>query len=62
MKKIMDFLFGKKYPIYNPKGQIAHRWKEFMDKWGERYEKNENLNWKNHSGKSFQEKDKKSTL
>ena len=49
----MDFLFGKKYPIYDSKGQMSHRWEEFMSRWKERYRKDEALNWKNHSGKSF---------
>ena len=58
----MDFLFGGKYPIYNSKGQITHRWEEFMDKWKNRYKTTESLNWKNHSGQSFSEKNKKSHL
>lgn len=58
----MNFLFGKKYPIYDSKGNLAHRWEEFMGKWKERYKKSENLNWKNHSGKTFSEKNKKTAL
>lgn len=52
-KKLMNFLFGKKYPIYNSQGQVAHRWGKFMERWKTRYQKSANLDWRNHSGLNF---------
>ena len=52
-KRIMDFLFGKKPVIYNSQGRIEHRWRGFMDRWKDRYKRDENLNWRNHSGLHF---------
>ena len=56
LKKIMNFLFGKKYPIYDSKGQISHRNSEFMDAWEKRYQNSPDLNWRNHSGGNFRKK------
>ena len=50
MKKIMEFLFGKKYPIFNKQGEIEHSRKDFFKKWKESYRKNPEKNWKNHVG------------
>ena len=54
MKKIMNFLFGKKPPIFDSKGEISHDRKSSFTKWKERYQNNETYNWKNHSGMVFQ--------
>ena len=51
----MNFLFGKKYPIYNSQGRLAHRWGDFMERWKARYQKNADLDWRNHSGLNFSE-------
>ena len=51
--KIMDFFFGKKFPIFNAQGEIEHTRKEAMKSWKERYEKEASSNWRNHSGMTF---------
>ena len=56
MKKIMEFLFGKKYPIFNKEGEIQHNRKKFLKQWKESYTKNPEKNWRNHSGTIFREK------
>lgn len=58
IQKIMNFLFGKKPPIFNSKGKISHDRKTSFEAWQERYKNNDNYNWKNHSGMNFQPKDK----
>ena len=55
-KKIMEFLFGKKYPIFNKKGRIEHSRKESFEEWKESYTKNPEKNWRNHTGMQFKEK------
>ncbi|MGI9549372.1 MAG: hypothetical protein ACR2M7_05325 [Bdellovibrionales bacterium] len=52
----MNFLFGKKYPIFNKEGKIQHRRDLFFKEWKERYTQDSNKNWKNHSGRAFQNK------
>ena len=37
MKKIMNFLFGKKYPIFNKEGEIEHSRKDFLENGKESY-------------------------
>ena len=59
MKRIMDFLFGKKPPIFNSKGDIEHQREVSFSKWKERYENDVNYNWKNHSGMIYQKETKK---
>ena len=59
MKKLMDFLFGKKYPIFNKEGGIEHSQKDRFRQWRENYKINPNKNWRNHKGMTF--KDKKSS-
>ena len=49
-KKIMEFFFGKKFPIFNSKGQIFHQRKKAREAWKARHEKDPTKNWKNHSG------------
>ena len=49
----MDFLFGKKFPIFNSEGEIEHTRKKAMESWKERYEKEPGADWKNHSGMTF---------
>ena len=53
MKKIMEFLFGKKYPIFNKEGQIEHSRKDSFQQWKERYLQDPNKNWRNHTGLNF---------
>ena len=53
MKKIMNFLFGKKYPIFNKEGEIEHQRKNFLKKWKESYKRNPEKNWRNHKGMIF---------
>ena len=53
MKRLMNFLFGKKPAIYDSQGKINHRWAGFMERWRERYRSGEALNWRNHSGLHF---------
>ena len=60
MKKIMDFLFGKKYPIFNEKGEIRHSQEGFFKKWKKSYQDNPEKNWKNHTGMFFKDKKSKS--
>ena len=54
----MDFLFGKKYPIFNKKGEIDHKRYDAMKEWKESYQKAPDKNWRNHSGMSFKDKKK----
>lgn len=49
----MDFLFGKKFPIFNSEGEIEHARKDAMESWKERYEKEASADWRNHSGMTF---------
>ena len=53
MKKIMEFLFGKKYPIFNKEGQIEHSRKDSLKEWKDRYKTDPNKNWRNHTGLNF---------
>ena len=53
MKKIMEFLFGKKYPIFNKEGEIEHSRKDNFKQWKERYKTDSNKNWRNHKGMHF---------
>ena len=55
--RIMDFLFGKKFPIFNPQGEIEHHRENSMKAWKERYEKDATGDWKNHSGMVFKPED-----
>lgn len=52
----MEFLFGKKYPIFNKKGELEHRRKDSFEKWKESYKNNPEKNWKNHIGMFFKDK------
>ena len=49
-EKIMNFLFGKNFPIFNSKGKIEHKTDKSHKAWEERYIKDENYSWRNHSG------------
>lgn len=53
-QKIMNFLFGSKYPIFNKKGKIRHHREAFVKEWKMRYKQDPNYNWKNHKGMQFQ--------
>ena len=52
----MEFLFGKKYPIFNEKGEIEHSRKKFFKEWKEVYTKDPEKNWRNHTGMIFKDK------
>lgn len=54
----MEFLFGKKYPIFNKQGEIEHSRKEFFKEWKNYYKKNPEKNWRNHSGMVFRDEQK----
>ena len=56
MRKIMEFLFGKKYPIFNKEGEIAHSRKGFFKQWKASYKKSPEKNWRNHKGMLFKDK------
>ena len=56
MKKIMEFLFGKKYPIFNEEGEIEHSRKKFFQEWKNSYKNDPNKNWRNHTGMAFKDK------
>ena len=49
----MEFLFGKKYPIFNKEGKIEHSQKDTFKQWKERYKTDPNKNWRNHTGLHF---------
>ena len=51
--QVMDFLFGKKFPIFNKEGKIEHSRKNAMESWKKRYENDEDADWRNHSGMTF---------
>ena len=51
----MDFLFGKKYPIFNEDGEIEHSRKDRFEEWKSRYKNSSERDWRNHSGQSFKE-------
>lgn len=51
--KIMNFFFGKKFPIFNEQGEIEHNRKKSMQAWKKRYENETSSDWRNHSGMTF---------
>ncbi len=59
--KIMDFLFGKKPPIFNKKSEVEHDLSnQSWEKWKNRYLKSAEYNWRQHDGMVFQQKDQSS--
>ena len=58
----MDFLFGKKYPIFNKEGQVEHRREKPFEKWKQRYTSNQNKNWRYHCGLRFKDSKKTKNL
>ena len=54
-KKIMTFLFGSKYPIFNKKGEIEHSRENSIEKWKTKYKEDPKNNWRNHTGLKFEE-------
>ncbi len=51
LKKIFEFILGKKPPIFNEKGELQHdlpprKW----ELWRKRYTSEAERNWRNHSG------------
>ena len=59
MKKVMNFLFGKKPPIFDSKGDIDHKRAMSFKKWRDRYINDGSYNWKNHSGMLYKKQPKK---
>ena len=54
MKKLLDFLFGKKPPIFNSRSEVEHqlkrnRWRE----WDSRYQQGTEYDWRHHEGMNF---------
>ena len=57
--KLLDFLFGKKPPIFNNKGDIQHQLKKnTWSEWVDKYKKSPEYNWRRHSGKFFYDQEK----
>lgn len=56
MKKIMEFFFGKKYPIFNKQGEIEHSRKKFFKEWKLAYKEDLTKNWNHHKGMIFKSK------
>ena len=54
-KKIMIFLFGSKYPIFNKKGKIEHSREDSIETWKKKYKEDPTYNWRNHTGLQFEE-------
>ena len=55
--KILDFLFGKKPPIFNKKGEVSHKMrKKSWEDWKDRYKEGPEYDWRRHSGKHFTKK------
>ena len=52
-ERVMNFLFGKKFPIFNTRGEIEHHRESSMKAWRKRYKKEASADWKNHSGMVF---------
>ena len=52
-KKVMNFLFGKKFPIFDSKGEISHKRLQVLQAWKVRYRQDETKNWRHHSGRRF---------
>jgi 3-phenylpropionate/cinnamic acid dioxygenase small subunit len=51
MGKILDFLFGKRAPIFDANGEVKHNLpKEKWDAWNNRYHQGAEYNWRNHVG------------
>ena len=51
MKRVMEFLFGKKPQIFDKDGSVRHdlgqsKW----EAWNARYSQGEEYNWRNHTG------------
>ncbi len=61
--KLLDFLFGKKPPIFNKKGMVEHQLKgKSWSEWKNRYIESPENDWRQHSGKSFnKEMERKNT-
>ena len=54
MRKLLDFLFGKKPPIFNQHSEVEHqlkrnRWRE----WDNRYQQGAEYDWRRHEGMNF---------
>ena len=46
----MNFLFGKKYPIFNSQGKIEHKTPKLFKNWVDFYRQDSEKNWRNHKG------------
>lgn len=61
VEKLKNFLFGKKPPIFNKKGEVEHqlgtkRWSE----WNDRYQHGAEYDWRQHDGMVFHKSKKQS--
>ena len=51
MKKIFDFIFGKKPDIFDAKGNVVHKLSdERWQGWLARFNKNPEFDWHHHKG------------
>lgn len=51
MSKIFDYLFGKTPDIFDPDGNVVHKFpSEKWQKWKDRFQKNEEYDWHQHRG------------
>lgn len=51
MGKLLDFLFGKAPQIFDKDGSIRHELpKSYWDTWKNRFQANDEYNWRNHTG------------
>jgi hypothetical protein len=49
--KVLDFLFGKSPDIFDAQGNVVHKFPpEKWKAWRERFEKNEEFDWRKHQG------------
>ena len=51
LTKVIEFLFGKPPQIFDEDGQVRHQLpKEKWEAWHNRYTKNPEFNWRQHTG------------
>ena len=59
MKKIKDFLFGKKPDIFNKSGEVQHQLKKnSWQEWENRYLEASEYDWNQHSGTNYNKKNR----
>lgn len=55
--KVLGFLFGNPPPIFDENGEVRHNLpKEKWDAWQNRYTRDGEYNWRNHTGMKAKEK------